>query len=114
MRISDWSSDVCSSDLRLRRAGEREARRAVHAIVALNDVTARALQRSDRQWTRAKGFDTFCPVGAPAPAPEELGPLEIVTRVNRSEARRVGTERVRQCSARGSPSHVKKSKHPIP
>lgn len=73
---------------RLRRAGEREARRAVHAIVALNDVTARDLQRSDRQWTRAKGFDTFCPVGAPAPAPEDLGALEIVTRVNGVERQR--------------------------
>jgi len=28
-----------------------------------NDVTARDLQRSDYQWTRAKGFDTFCPLG---------------------------------------------------
>lgn len=28
-----------------------------------NDVTARDLQRSDNQWTRAKGFDTFCPIG---------------------------------------------------
>ncbi len=28
-----------------------------------NDVTARDLQRSDDQWTRAKGFDTFCPIG---------------------------------------------------
>lgn len=30
---------------------------------AANDVTARALQRSDVQWTRAKGFDSFCPLG---------------------------------------------------
>jgi 2-keto-4-pentenoate hydratase/2-oxohepta-3-ene-1,7-dioic acid hydratase in catechol pathway len=29
----------------------------------LNDVTARDLQKSDGQWTRAKGFDTFCPIG---------------------------------------------------
>lgn len=29
----------------------------------VNDVTARDLQKKDRQWTRAKGFDTFCPVG---------------------------------------------------
>ncbi len=29
----------------------------------INDVTARDLQRKDEQWTRAKGFDTFCPVG---------------------------------------------------
>ena len=28
-----------------------------------NDVTARDLQRSDQLWTRAKGFDTFCPLG---------------------------------------------------
>ena len=28
-----------------------------------NDVTARDLQRKDEQWTRAKGFDTFCPIG---------------------------------------------------
>jgi 2-keto-4-pentenoate hydratase/2-oxohepta-3-ene-1,7-dioic acid hydratase in catechol pathway len=30
---------------------------------AANDVTARDLQKSDGQWTRAKGFDTFCPLG---------------------------------------------------
>jgi 2-keto-4-pentenoate hydratase/2-oxohepta-3-ene-1,7-dioic acid hydratase in catechol pathway len=30
---------------------------------ALNDVTARDLQRADSQWSRAKGFDTFCPFG---------------------------------------------------
>ncbi len=30
----------------------------------LNDVTARDLQKSDIQWTRAKGFDTFCPLGS--------------------------------------------------
>jgi 2-keto-4-pentenoate hydratase/2-oxohepta-3-ene-1,7-dioic acid hydratase in catechol pathway len=30
---------------------------------AANDVTARDLQRSDGQWSRAKGFDTFCPLG---------------------------------------------------
>jgi 2-keto-4-pentenoate hydratase/2-oxohepta-3-ene-1,7-dioic acid hydratase in catechol pathway len=29
----------------------------------VNDVTARDLQTKDRQWTRAKGFDTFCPIG---------------------------------------------------
>ncbi len=34
----------------------------VRGIVALNDVTARDLQRKDGQWTRAKSFDTFCPI----------------------------------------------------
>ena len=48
-----------------------------------NDVTARDLQRRDGQWTRAKGFDTFCPLG---PAIDtELDPAEglsIISRVN--------------------------------
>jgi len=50
---------------------------------AANDVTARDLQREDGQWTRAKGFDTFCPLG---PAIDtDLDPQEdlaIVARVN--------------------------------
>ena len=48
-----------------------------------NDVTARDLQRSDGQWARAKGFDTFCPLG---PAIETdfdpAGDARVVTRVN--------------------------------
>ncbi len=55
----------------------------VGGIVPLNDVTARDLQRKDRQWARAKGFDTFCPVGTPIP-PGKCDPLhlEVITRVN--------------------------------
>jgi 2-keto-4-pentenoate hydratase/2-oxohepta-3-ene-1,7-dioic acid hydratase in catechol pathway len=40
--------------------------RALEAVLGYtcgNDVTARDLQRSDGQWTRSKGFDTFCPLG---------------------------------------------------
>ncbi len=40
-----------------------EASRYVLGYTVGNDVTARDLQRSDGQWTRAKGFDTFCPFG---------------------------------------------------
>jgi 2-keto-4-pentenoate hydratase/2-oxohepta-3-ene-1,7-dioic acid hydratase in catechol pathway len=49
----------------------------------LNDVTARDLQRADGQWTRGKGFDTFCPIGA-AVAAAEIDPagLEVIGRVN--------------------------------
>ena len=72
----------------LRRAGEEEARRAIRGIVALNDVTARDLQRSDGQWTRAKGFDSFCPIGPEIPAPGDLLGLEVVTRVNGEERQR--------------------------
>jgi 2-keto-4-pentenoate hydratase/2-oxohepta-3-ene-1,7-dioic acid hydratase in catechol pathway len=40
-----------------------EAKDHVLGYTAANDVTARDLQRSDGQWTRGKGFDTFCPLG---------------------------------------------------
>jgi 2-keto-4-pentenoate hydratase/2-oxohepta-3-ene-1,7-dioic acid hydratase in catechol pathway len=73
---------------RLRMAGEDAARAAIQGILAANDVTARDLQRSDNQWTRAKGFDTFCPVGELGPVPEDLGSLEVVTRVNGEERQR--------------------------
>lgn len=69
---------------RLSRVDEADARRGIRGIVALNDVTARDLQRSDGQWTRAKGFDTFCPVGSEVPAPQDLHSLEVTTRVNGS------------------------------
>ena len=72
----------------LRHATEDEARGAIRGIVALNDVTARDLQRSDGQWTRAKGFDTFCPIGTEAAPPGELASLEVVTHVNGEERQR--------------------------
>lgn len=40
-----------------------QATDVIHGYTIANDVTARDLQRSDGQWTRAKGFDTFCPLG---------------------------------------------------
>lgn len=69
---------------RLARAPEEEALRAIGGITCANDVTARDLQRRDEQWTRAKGFDTFCPAGpAVVPvAPAELGNLVVRCRVN--------------------------------
>ena len=67
---------------RLRKASAAEARKAVAGIVAANDVTARDLQKSDSQWTRAKGFDTFCAVGEMADAPTDLASLSVTTRVN--------------------------------
>jgi 2-keto-4-pentenoate hydratase/2-oxohepta-3-ene-1,7-dioic acid hydratase in catechol pathway len=47
-----------------------------------NDVTARDLQRRDDQWTRAKGFDTFCPLGPYIVTDLDPGHLTIQTRVN--------------------------------
>ncbi len=48
---------------RLRHATPAQALGGVFGITCVNDVTARDLQRKDVQFTRAKGFDTFCPVG---------------------------------------------------
>lgn len=67
----------------LRHATPAEARDAISHIVPLNDVTARDLQRTDGQWTRAKGFDSFCPVGTPVPVEGiDLDALEVITTVD--------------------------------
>jgi 2-keto-4-pentenoate hydratase/2-oxohepta-3-ene-1,7-dioic acid hydratase in catechol pathway len=47
-----------AKDVAVERASE-----VVFGYTVANDVTARDLQRSDGQWARAKGFDTFCPLG---------------------------------------------------
>ena len=46
-----------------RHVSVQDARSCVLGFTCANDVTARDLQKTDGQWTRAKGFDTFCPVG---------------------------------------------------
>lgn len=48
---------------RCRFTSEEDASACIFGYTVANDVTARDLQKSDGQWTRAKGFDTFCPVG---------------------------------------------------
>jgi len=73
---------------RLVDASEAQATAAIAGIVAVNDVTARDLQNSDGQWTRAKGFDSFCPVGSVGPVPNDLGALEMITRVNGEQRQR--------------------------
>lgn len=70
------------------RASEADALRGIRAIIAVNDVTARDLQKSDGQWTRAKGFDTFCPLGEESSELPDLGSLSVVTRVNGVERQR--------------------------
>jgi 2-keto-4-pentenoate hydratase/2-oxohepta-3-ene-1,7-dioic acid hydratase in catechol pathway len=78
---------------RLRHGDVERAMEAVAAYVPLNDVTARDLQKEDVQFTRAKGFDSFCPIGAPVPAAGVAWrELEIVCRVN-GEVRQHGRAR---------------------
>ena len=66
-------------------ASEEEVLGAVAGLVCVNDITARDLQRIDSQWARAKGFDTFCPLG-PEPLPfsecPPLDELEVICRVD--------------------------------
>ncbi len=73
---------------RLRRASASDAEAAIGGFVCLNDVTARDLQKSDGQWTRAKGFDTFCPVGPSVASGLDWRDLEVVGRVNGQERQR--------------------------
>ena len=73
---------------RLHKASEQEAIAVLSHVVAINDVSARDLQKSDGQWARAKGMDTFCPIGTPAPAPTDLTTLSIVSSVNGVECQR--------------------------
>ncbi len=67
---------------RLKRASEAECSRAVAGVTCLNDVTARDIQRAEGQWTRAKGFDTFCPVGLWVTAGLDWSNLRVQCRVN--------------------------------
>jgi 2-keto-4-pentenoate hydratase/2-oxohepta-3-ene-1,7-dioic acid hydratase in catechol pathway len=78
---------------RAQRVSEQEALEYVGGYLPLNDVTARDLQKQDVQFTRGKGFDTFCPVGAAVPA-EGIDPsaLEIVCRVNGEVGEGIGRE----------------------
>lgn len=48
---------------RLRKPSAEEASAAIFGLTIAGDITARDLQKADGQWTRAKGMDTFCPVG---------------------------------------------------
>jgi 2-keto-4-pentenoate hydratase/2-oxohepta-3-ene-1,7-dioic acid hydratase in catechol pathway len=59
-----------------------QARDYIFGYTAANDVTARDLQQRDGQWTRAKGFDTFCPLGPWIETELDPADLRILCRVN--------------------------------
>ena len=60
----------------------------IGVVVGANDVTARDLQKVDGQWARAKGFDSFCPVGPKLVEGAAWSELEIIGRVNGVEKQR--------------------------
>src|SRR5690349_9042732 len=73
---------------RLRQATPAEAERAIGGFVCVNDVTCRDLQKTDGQWGRAKGFDTFCPAGPRVVGGLAWRNLELTCRVNGVERQR--------------------------
>ena len=67
---------------RTRGISREDALDAVLGYTCVNDVTVRDLQKKDGQWARAKGFDTFCPIGPRVVAGLDPRDLHLVTRVN--------------------------------
>lgn len=67
---------------RTRGISRERALEAVLGFVCVNDVTVRDLQKRDGQWSRAKGFDTFCPIGPSIVAGLDPSNLRLTTRVN--------------------------------
>ncbi|MGK5550176.1 fumarylacetoacetate hydrolase family protein [Actinomadura kijaniata] len=66
----------------VREVPESRAHEAILGYTCANDVTARDLQKKDGQWTRAKGFDTFCPLGPWIETEVDPSDLAIRTLVN--------------------------------
>jgi 2-keto-4-pentenoate hydratase/2-oxohepta-3-ene-1,7-dioic acid hydratase in catechol pathway len=74
---------VIGRRLRNLQASE-DARESIHGYTIVNDISARDLQKKDGQWTRAKGFDTFCPVGPVVSTSLDptTTPVTVETRLN--------------------------------
>jgi 2-keto-4-pentenoate hydratase/2-oxohepta-3-ene-1,7-dioic acid hydratase in catechol pathway len=75
----------------VRRADRAAAERAILGYTCGNDVTARDLQARDGQWTRAKGFDTFCPLGPWIVTDLDPADLALEVRVNGEVRQRSST-----------------------
>jgi 2-keto-4-pentenoate hydratase/2-oxohepta-3-ene-1,7-dioic acid hydratase in catechol pathway len=67
---------------RTQRISRERALDAVAGYTCVNDVTVRDLQKKDGQWARAKGFDTFCPIGPRVVPGLDPTKLRIQTRLN--------------------------------
>lgn len=76
------------------RVSEEDAMNYVYGYTIANDVSARDLQASDDQWARAKGLDTFCPLGPCIVTRDEIADphdLTITTTVNEEEMQNAST-----------------------
>ena len=70
------------------------AAEVIFGYACANDITARDLQERDAQWTRAKGFDTFCPLGPWIETDADPADLELVTLVNGDVRQRARTSQM--------------------
>lgn len=73
------------------RVAQHEALNYVLGYTCANDVSARDLQRKDAQWGRAKGFDTFCPLGPWIVTELDPRDVEVRCRVNGEQRQRART-----------------------
>jgi 2-keto-4-pentenoate hydratase/2-oxohepta-3-ene-1,7-dioic acid hydratase in catechol pathway len=77
-----------------RRVDRAGAERAIFGYTCGNDVTARDLQKADKTWTRAKGFDSFCPLGPWIETNLDVSDVEVRCEVGRDpermEVRQIG------------------------
>ncbi|HUJ05502.1 MAG TPA: fumarylacetoacetate hydrolase family protein [Streptosporangiaceae bacterium] len=80
---TDYEGELAVVIRRLcRQVPAERAAEVIFGYTCANDVTARDLQARDGQWTRAKGFDTFCPLGPWIETDADPSDLGLTTRVN--------------------------------
>jgi 2-keto-4-pentenoate hydratase/2-oxohepta-3-ene-1,7-dioic acid hydratase in catechol pathway len=102
----DFEGELAVIIGRLCRQVPRErAEEVVFGYTCANDVTARDLQARDGQWTRAKGFDTFCPLGPWIETGTNPTDLELTTTVNGAVRQRARTSEL-LCDVPGLIAHV--------
>jgi 2-keto-4-pentenoate hydratase/2-oxohepta-3-ene-1,7-dioic acid hydratase in catechol pathway len=88
-RLVEYEAEIGDVIGNLQRAvAAAEAERGIGGFVCVNDVTCRDLQKTDGQWGRAKGYDTFCPVGPAVRSGLDWRTLEVIGRVNGEERQR--------------------------
>src|SRR3546814_14312014 len=100
MRISDWSSDVCSSDLATRPQGERKSHTCRSEVHAAQWRAAQRRVGPCEEHDAMTTVETLWPLGAPLGEGALWNPAD-----GRSEERRVGKECVSTCRSRWSPQH---------
>lgn len=91
-RVDHEAELVAVIGKRGRRITAENARDHIFGYTIGNDVTARDLQKEDKQWTRGKGFDTFCPFGPWIDSDFDASDALITCKVN-GQPRQMGSTR---------------------